>query len=84
MLRNHQHILADDSPGNADIFGIGAVVEQQILAQIALPLAAEQAHVARRGIRRNHARADFQAAIYIRAQRFDDAGEFVPEYSRRT
>ncbi len=83
MFGNHQHVLANDPSGDADIFGVGSVVKQQILAQIALPLAAEQADVARRGIRRHDARADFQAAIYIRTQRFDDSRKFMPEYSRR-
>jgi len=31
-LRNLQHIFADDSPGNANVFGVGPVVEQQVLA----------------------------------------------------
>ena len=83
VLRDHQHVLPDDAPRDADVFRVGAVVEQQVLAKIALPLAAKQADVAGRRIRRNDARADLQAAVHVGSQRFDDAGKLVPEHRRR-
>ena len=83
VFRDHQHVLPDDSSRDADIFRVGAIVEQQVLAKIALPLAAKQADVARRRIRGNHARADLQAAIHVGAQRFDNAGKLVAEHRGR-
>ena len=50
VFRNHQHVLPDDPPRNANIFRIGPIVEQQVLAKIALPLAAKKADIARRRI----------------------------------
>ena len=50
MLKGHsgrqvQRILGDDASGDADELGVGAVVEQQIVAQVLLSVAAEKAFV---------------------------------------
>ena len=70
-------------PGMADIFAVvGSVVKQQILAQIALSLAAEQAHVAHGcRVRRDDASADPQAAVHIGAECFHDSpASSCPKY----
>ena len=69
--------------GNADVLGVGAVVEQQILAQIFLAALAEEALAAGRRIGRHHALARRGNFVTSLAHRDDVAGQFVPEQGRR-
>ena len=54
-MRHFQHVLHHDAPGNAHVFGVGAVVEQKIFAKIFLTAPAMKAAQARSGIRGNDA-----------------------------
>ena len=83
MRRNLQHILAHNAAGDADVFGISTVVEEQILAKIAAFLAAEKTYAARRGVRRHHTRAYRQILSSLRADLLYDSGEFVSKNGRR-
>ena len=53
-----QQVFLDEPRGNGDGFGVGAVEEQQIFAQIFLAGAAMKTFAARRGIGHDHAVAD--------------------------
>src|SRR5580704_1040463 len=79
VIRNQQHVLAHDSSGDANIFGVGAIVKQQIFAKIRLAFAAVEASVARRGIRRHHAHAFTEAAISGASLQFNHASQLVTE-----
>ena len=76
---NFEHVLANDSAGNANVFGIRAIVEEQIFAEIRLALAAEEARVARRRIRGQHAHALVHAAVHRAALLFDHARQLMSE-----
>ena len=52
---NKQRVLGDDARRNLDELGVGAVVEEQIVAKVLLPARAEVALAARRGVERHHA-----------------------------
>ena len=80
--RNHQHVGFDDATRHADIFGIGTIVEEQILAEIFLMLGAVEAHLTGGGIQRYDAHAFFEA-MNAGADFFDDPGEFVSEEGGR-
>ena len=75
-------IALDDARRNADVLGIGAVVEQQVFAQVLQTAAAEEAFFARRGIGRHHALPDSKI-LDIVAHRDDIACQFVPEHGGR-
>ena len=62
VIRNHIRILLHDARRNADEFGISAVIEQQIFAEILLSPPAEETITAGSGIRRDHALADTEIA----------------------
>ena len=55
VFRHDECVLGDDARGNADELGIGAVVEEQIVAEILLAARAEIAFAAGRGVERHHA-----------------------------
>ena len=76
--RNDQHVGFDDAPRDADVFGIGSVVEEQVFAEIFLVLGAVEAHLAGRGIERHHAHALLEA-VHALADFLDYAGQFVAE-----
>ncbi len=60
VIGNLQQVLADDAPRDAHVLGVGAVVEEQVLAEIAAILAAKQADAAGSGVGRHDARAHAQ------------------------
>ena len=74
-------LALNNAPRNADVFGIGAVIEQQVFAEIFLVLGAVEAHLAGRGVQRHHPHALLEAA-HARPDFFDHAGQFVPEQRR--
>ena len=84
MRRNLQHILAHDAPGDADVFGICAVIEKQILAQIAAFLAAKETDAAGRRVRGHYARAHSPILGSFRAHLLDHSGEFMAENRGRS
>ena len=49
-LGNDVGVLLNDARGQADVFGVSAVIEEKILAEILLAVAAEIAMIARRGV----------------------------------
>ena len=55
---NLVRVALDDARRDADILRVGAVVEQQVLAEILQTALAEITFLAGRGIRRHHALAD--------------------------
>ena len=50
---NAKRVFGDDARGNADVLGVCAVVEEQIVAEIFLVAQAEVADAARRGVERH-------------------------------
>src|SRR5689334_13801303 len=55
VFRNLEQILPDDAARDAHVFGISAVIEQEVFAEIGLLLAAVETGAARRGIRGDNA-----------------------------
>ena len=82
VRRNDQHVGFNNAPRYADIFRVGTVIEEQILAKILLVLGAVEAHLAGRGIERHHAHT-FLEAMHAFAYFLDDAGQFMSEERRR-
>ena len=80
--RNDQHVGFNDAAWNADVFGVGAVVEEEIFAEIFLMLGAVEAHLARGGVERDNAHALLEA-INSGSDFLDDSGEFVAEQGGR-
>src|ERR1700685_3863209 len=80
--RNDQHVGFDNALGNANVFGVGPVVKQQIFAKIFLMLGAIETHLAGRGIEGDHAHAFFET-VDAGADFFDDPGQLVAEQCRR-
>ena len=76
FVRDHQHVGFDNAPRNADIFGVGSVIEEQIFAEIFLMLGAVETHLAGSGIQCHHAHALLEAVDAL-ANLFDDSGQFV-------
>ncbi len=48
--RDDQHVGFNDALGNANVFGVSAIVEEEIFAKIFLMLGAVETHLAGRGI----------------------------------
>ena len=71
-------LRSDDPRRNADVLGVGAVVEQQIVAQVLLAAAAIEALAAGSRIGRHHPLADLES-LHVLAHRDDIARQFVPE-----
>ena len=71
-------VLLDDAGGDADVFGVGSVVEEQVLAEVLLAVAAEEADVAGGGVEGDDAVA-FAEGGDAGADFGDDAGELVAE-----
>ena len=68
MLRNRDQIFLDYAARNANVLSIGAVVEQQIVAEILLVAPAVKASATRRRIGRHDAHArlkPFDASSYF-------------------
>ena len=82
VLRDDQHVRLNDAPGDADIFGVGSVVEQEVFAKIFLVLGAVEAHLAGGGVKCDHAHALLEAEDAF-ADFFDHTGQFVAEEGGR-
>ena len=82
-VRHFQHIFHDDAAGDAHVIGVGAVVEQQVVAKIFLATAAVIAAQTRRGIRGDNAHADPPAWIHPLADGRDLADQLVAKDGRR-
>ena len=80
--RNDQHVGFDNAARHADVFGVGAVVEEQVFAKIFLMFGAVKAHLARGGVERDDAHALLEA-VDAGADFFDDSGQFVAEKGGR-
>jgi len=83
MLGNFEQVLANDAVGDTNKFGVGAVIEQQILAETGLGFAAEEADAAGGGIGGNYAHAGTKDWRNCRADSFDDSGKLVAEEGGR-
>src|SRR4029077_8334967 len=81
--RNLQHVLADDTAWDANVLGISAVVEEQILAEVAVLPAAKKAYAARRGVRRHNTRTQRQAVGKLRTHLLHHSGKLMSEDRRR-
>ena len=80
--RNHQHVGFDDALGDANVFGVSAVVEQQVFAEVFLMLGAIEAHLAGRRVQSDDAHA-FLESVDPGAHLFDHSGQFVSEQCGR-
>jgi hypothetical protein len=76
------HVALYDAGGDADIFGVGAVVEEEVLAEILEATAAVETVEAGGGVGGDDALADVEA-LDVFADGDDVAGEFVAEEGRR-
>src|SRR5581483_3185962 len=82
LRRNHQHVLLDDAARNLDELGVGAVVEQQVFAEVFLVARAVEAHAARSRVERDHALAAAEVSDPMAGFR-NHAGQLVPEQRGR-
>src|ERR1035441_8013287 len=80
MLRDDVSVALHDACGNTDIFGIRAVVEKQIFAEILQALPAEKAFFAGRGISGYDALSHAESADVL-PYRDHIASQLVPEHS---
>src|SRR5579864_3959432 len=80
--RDDQHVRFNDAAGYANVFRIGAIVEEQIFAEVLLMLGAVKAHLARGRVEGDDSHALFEA-INSCTYFLDDAGQFVAEQRRR-
>src|SRR5579864_1687125 len=78
MRWNDQSVQINNATRNTNIFGVSAVVEQQVFAKIFLVARAIEAGLAGSGIQRDYAHAFFESAN-TRTNVFDGASEFVTE-----
>jgi hypothetical protein len=82
VFGNEIRIPLDNPGGDANVFRVCAVVEQQVFAEVLQTAPAEKTLIARRGIRRNDSIANRKLS-YTLAHRDYIAGQFVPEHSGR-
>ncbi len=82
-VRHFQHVFHRDAAGDAHVFGISAVVEEQIFAKIFLPAAAVIAAQTRSGVGGDHAHANPPARVHTLAHRGDVADDFVAKHRGR-
>ncbi len=82
-LGHNERVLGDDPGGNADVLGIGAVVEEQVLAEVFLSADAPVTGAAGRRIQRHHAHARLEAA-HACARLVHHSRHFMSEESRRS
>jgi hypothetical protein len=54
-VRHKQRVLLHDARRDAHVLGVGAVVEEQVLAEVLLSVTAEETVVAGGGVERQHA-----------------------------
>jgi hypothetical protein len=69
-----------DARRDTDVFGVRAVIEKQILAEVLETAATEKAFVARGGIRRDHPVSNTELRDTL-ANRDYITGQFVPKHS---
>ena len=81
VRRHDQHVGFDNAARHPDIFRVGAVVEQQVLAEIALVLGTVETHAARSGIQGHDAHALLEAAHPV-PDLVDGPRQFVAEQGR--
>ena len=79
---NRQHVGFNNAARNANVLGVGAVVEQQVFAEIFLMLGAVEAHLAGRRVQRHHPHALLEAAHAV-PDFFDHSGQFMSKERRR-
>ena len=75
-------VFGDDTGGDADVLGVGSVVEEEILAEVLLAVAAEETDVAGCGVESDDAVADFEGG-YSFAGLYDGSGDLVAEGNGR-
>ena len=80
FVGNQVSIALHDAGRNADVLGVGAVVEKQVLAEILQAAVAEETLAAGRRIRRHHALPDLEI-LDVLANCDDIPRQFVPEHS---
>src|SRR5262245_44824142 len=78
-MRDLQHVFHDDACWNAHVFGVSAVVEENVLAEIFLAAAAVVTAKTGRRICRNDAHADAPASFGAFANGHDLTDHFVAE-----
>jgi hypothetical protein len=81
MARDEVRISFDDPLGDADEFGVGTVVEQQIFAEVLKTTTAEEAILTRSRISGNHTLSYRKPGDLI-ADGDDITGQFVTEHGR--
>ena len=79
---NGEHVGFNNAARNANVFGVSAVIEQQVFAEIFLMFGAVEAHLAGRRIQRHYPHALFEAA-YTVPDFFNHSGKFMSEERRR-
>jgi hypothetical protein len=79
---DEEGVLFDDAGGDADVLGVGAVVEEEVFAEILLAMGAEETDVAGSGVEGYDAVA-FAEGVDSGADFGDYAGELVTEGDRR-
>jgi hypothetical protein len=77
-----KRILGHDARRDADVFGVSAVIEEQVFTKVFLFADAPEASPARRRIQRHHAHARFKAA-HTGARLMHHACQLMPEERRR-
>ncbi len=82
VVGNVKRVLGDDARGDADELSVGAVVEEQIVAEILLAVLAEVTLAAGSGIQRHHAAAVGETFNSL-ACLDDGSGQLVAEEGRR-
>src|SRR6266849_522310 len=82
FVRDNKSVLFDDALWNAYVFGIGAVVEEQIVTQILLSALTVKARAAGSGVGRHHAHALAEVAD-AQAYLGNLSGQLVSEERRR-
>src|SRR5580698_11499672 len=82
MIGHTQGVLGDDPSGDANVLRVGAVVEQQVIAEIFLPTLAEVALAARSRVQSDNAVAG-RKVRYSCTGLNHRAGKLMPEQCRR-
>jgi hypothetical protein len=82
-VRHLEHVFHHDAAGDAEILGVGAIVEEQVFAEIFLAATTMETTQARRGISGDYTLADAPAGVNTLAQSCDFADDFVAEHGGR-
>ena len=73
---DHEHVGFNDATWHANVFGVSAIVEQEILAKVLLMLGAVEAHLAGCGIECDNAHALLKAVDAL-TDFFDHSSQFM-------